>query len=228
MRALIVEDEPALMDFLCTLLTNAGLVVDRTASIDAALSALRAAPFDIAVIDRRLPDGDGLSIVKAMSAQDPRPAFLLLTARDAKADVVEGLNGGADDYLVKPFDLLELEARIQAVLRRPGERQTGMLSCGDLTFDVTSREGFVGNRAMRLARREAAMLEELLRAAGRTVVRDVLEERLYTFNEPVTPNAIEAVVSRLRRKLEVFGSSTRIQTKRGIGYRISDEPELAS
>lgn len=114
MRALIVEDEPELMAFLSLLLTNAGLIADRTATIDAALSALRTAPFDIAIVDRRLPDGDGLSIVKALSAEETRPAFLILTARDAKTDVIEGLNGGADDYLVKPFEPGELLARLRA------------------------------------------------------------------------------------------------------------------
>ncbi len=111
------------------------------------------------------------------------------------------------------------------MLRRPGERQTDTLTCGDVQFDVASREGFVNNRPMHLARREAAMLEELLKAAGRTVVRDVLEERLYTFNEPVTPNAIEAVVSRLRKKLDLLDSSTGIQAKRGIGYCLCVEQE---
>ncbi|MGN6096090.1 MAG: response regulator transcription factor [Bosea sp. (in: a-proteobacteria)] len=220
MRALIVEDEPALMDFLCTLLTNAGLVVDRTASIDAALSALRAAPFDIAVIDRRLPDGDGLSIVKAMSAQDPRPAFLLLTARDAKADVVEGLNGGADDYLVKPFEPDELLARLRVIARRRHPKRSLVLAAGNLTLDLEGRSASVGKEPLELRRREALILEALVQRAGRVVTRDVLIEAVYGFDDLIESNTLEAQISRLRRKLRDAGARVEITSLRGIGYML--------
>jgi len=220
MRALIVEDEPALMDFLCTLLTNAGLVVDRTASIDAALSALRAAPFDIAVIDRRLPDGDGLSIVKAMSAQDPRPAFLLLTARDAKADVVEGLNGGADDYLVKPFEPDELLARLRVIARRRHPKRSLVLAAGNLSLDLEGRSASVGKEPLELRRREALILEALVQRAGRVVTRDVLIEAVYCFDDLIESNTLEAQISRLRRKLRDAGARVEITSLRGIGYML--------
>ncbi len=220
MRALIVEDEPALMDFLCTLLTNAGLVVDRTASIDAALSALRAAPFDIAVIDRRLPDGDGLSIVKAMSAQDPRPAFLLLTARDAKADVVEGLNGGADDYLVKPFEPDELLARLRVIARRRHPKRSLVLAAGNLSLDLEGRSASVGKEPLELRRREALILEALVQRAGRVVTRDVLIEAVYGFDDQIESNTLEAQISRLRRKLRDAGARVEITSLRGIGYML--------
>lgn len=220
MRALIVEDEPALMDFLCTLLTNAGLVVDRTASIDAALSALRAAPFDIAIIDRRLPDGDGLSIVKAMSAQDPRPAFLLLTARDAKADVVEGLNGGADDYLVKPFEPDELLARLRVIARRRHPKRSLVLAAGNLTLDLEGRSASVGKEPLELRRREALILEALVQRAGRVVTRDVLIEAVYGFDDLIESNTLEAQISRLRRKLRDAGARVEITSLRGIGYML--------
>ncbi|MBN9442452.1 MAG: response regulator transcription factor [Bosea sp.] len=220
MRALIVEDEPALMDFLCTLLTNAGLVVDRTASIDAALSALRAAPFDIAVIDRRLPDGDGLSIVKAMSAQDPRPAFLLLTARDAKADVVEGLNGGADDYLVKPFEPDELLARLRVIARRRHPKRSLVLAAGNLSLDLEGRSASVGKEPLELRRREALILEALVQRAGRVVTRDVLIEAVYGFDDLIESNTLEAQISRLRRKLRDAGARVEITSLRGIGYML--------
>lgn len=220
MRALIVEDEPALMDFLCTLLTNAGLVVDRTASIDAALSALRAAPFDIAIIDRRLPDGDGLSIVKAMSAQDPRPAFLLLTARDAKADVVEGLNGGADDYLVKPFEPDELLARLRVIARRRHPKRSLVLAAGNLSLDLEGRSASVGKEPLELRRREALILEALVQRAGRVVTRDVLIEAVYGFDDLIESNTLEAQISRLRRKLRDAGARVEITSLRGIGYML--------
>ena len=229
MKALLIEDNPELRRMIAAHLSTCGLAVDAFATGEEGRAALALSTYDILLLDLGLPDGDGLELITEVTS---RPNFhlpiIVITARDALSSRLAGLNAGADDYLVKPFDLLELYARTQAVLRRPGERQSGMLGCGDVTFDTGEREGFVGNRAMRLPRREAAMLEELLRAAGRTVVRDVLEERLYAFNEPVTPNAIEAVVSRLRKKMELLESTTRIETKRGIGYRISDDPGVTA
>ena len=148
-----------------------------------------------------------------------------MTARDAVDDRVRGLNGGADDYLVKPFALVELEARLRAVLRRPGPRTEAVYTCGSLTFDATSRLAAVSGTVLDLPRRESALLEELLRARGRVVIKDVLEERLYGFDQAVTRNAIEATASRLRRSLAEAGADVRIETKRGIGYRlVAGEP----
>lgn len=227
MKALLIEDNPELRGMIAAHLTTCGLAVDAFATGVEARAALALSTYDILLLDLGLPDGDGLELItEVTSRQSYHMPIIVITARDALPSRIAGLNAGADDYLVKPFDLLELQARIQAVLRRPGERKSAILACGDVTFDTGSREGFVGILAIQLARREAAMLEELLKAAGRTVVRDILEERLYSFNEPVTPNAIEAVVSRLRKKLELLGSTAQIQTKRGIGYRISGDPDV--
>ena len=138
---------------------------------------------------------------------------------------MRGLNGGADDYLVKPFALVELEARLRAVLRRPGQRTEVVYTCGSLIFDAASRVAAVSDTVLDLSRRELALLEELLRARGRVVIKDVLEERLYGFDEAVTHNALEATVSRLRRSLGECGAGVRIETKRGIGYRlVAEEP----
>ena len=228
MKILLVEDNPELRSMIAAHLATCGFSVDALATGEEGRAALTVATYDILLLDLGLPDGDGLQLIEEISRQpETHVPVIVITARDALSSRIAGLNAGADDYLLKPFDLLELQARIQAVLRRPRGRHTGILTCGDLKLDISSREGLVGVRTLDLARREAAMLEELLRADGRTVVRDVLEERLYSFNEPVTPNAIEAVVSRLRRKLEVLGSSARILTKRGIGYRITNEPGVA-
>ncbi len=226
-RALVVDDEVAILRFLKPALEANNYEMIGAATVADAVKHIASDAPDIVLLDLGLPDGDGLELLTEITS---RPNFhlpiIVITARDALSSRLEGLNAGADDYLVKPFDLLELHARMQAILRRPSERQSGILTCGDVTFDTGEREGFVEGRAMRLPRREAAMLEELLRAAGRTVIRDVLEERLYAFNEPVTPNAIEAVVSRLRKKMELLGSTIRIETKRGIGYRISNDPAV--
>lgn len=227
MKVLLVEDNPELRAMIAAHLTTRGLRVDALATGNDARAALALSTYDILLLDLGLPDGDGLELITEITS---RPNFhlpiIVITARDALSSRVAGLNAGADDYLIKPFDLLELQARIHAVLRRPGERQSQMLICGDVTFDTGSREGYVGSRAMLLPKREAAMLEELIRAQRRTVVRDVLEDRLYAFNEPVTPNAIEAVVSRLRKKLELLGATARIETKRGIGYRITYDSDV--
>lgn len=226
MKILLVEDNPELRGMIADHLDGCGFTVDAFATADEGRTAFSLATYDVLLLDLGLPDGDGLDLIGTVAARtDISLPIIVISARGALSSRIEGLNAGADDYLIKPFDLLELQARVHAVLRRPGGRKSGTLSLGDVTFDTRSREAFVRNRPMNLARREAAMLEELLKTAGRVVVRDALEERLYAFNEPVTPNAIEAVVSRLRRKLEIFGSTTRIETKRGIGYRIASEPD---
>ena len=227
MRALIVEDEPELMSYLSLLLTNAGLVVDRTDTVETALAALRTAPFDIAVVDRRLPDGDGLSIVKAMATAENRPAFLMLTARDAKADVIEGLNGGADDYLVKPFEPGELIARVRVLARRRHPKRSLVLNAGNLSLDLEGRNASVGTESLDLRRREALILEALVQRTGRVVTRDVLIEAGYGFDDLIESNTLEAQISRLRRKLRDAGADVEITSLRGIGYILKKaEPAL--
>lgn len=227
MRALIVEDEPELMSYLSLLLTNAGLVVDRTDTVETALAALRTAPFDIAVVDRRLPDGDGLSIVKAMATAENRPAFLMLTARDAKADVIEGLNGGADDYLVKPFEPGELIARVRVLARRRHPKRSLVLNAGNLSLDLEGRNASVGTESLDLRRREALILEALVQRTGRVVTRDVLIEAVYGFDDLIESNTLEAQISRLRRKLRDAGADVEITSLRGIGYILKKaEPAL--
>lgn len=229
MKALLVEDNSELRGMIAQHLTTCGLTVDAFGTADEGRTALALASYDILLLDLGLPDADGIDLIAEITARpDAHVPIIVITARDALDSRIVGLNAGADDYLVKPFELLELQARVQAVLRRPGERRSGKLRCGNLIFDAASREGLVQGRPMGLARREAALLEELLKADGRTVVRDLLEERLYCFDEPVTPNALEAVVSRVRRKLDLLGATARIQTKRGIGYRIASDVKLSS
>jgi two-component system OmpR family response regulator len=146
---------------------------------------------------------------------------LILTARDSLDQRISGLNAGADDYILKPFDMLELEARLRAVLRRPGPRLHPVHRFHDLTFDSAARSAKAGDTGIDLTPREAALFEELIRNAGRIVVRDALAERLYGLDEDVSANALEATVSRLRRKLSMAGSSARVETLRGIGYRLA-------
>jgi two-component system, OmpR family, response regulator QseB len=148
-------------------------------------------------------------------------AVLLVTARDALEDRVRGLNAGADDYIVKPFDLPELEARLRAVLRRPaGTRAELTLCCGGLAFDPASRQASVDGVVLDLTRRETDLLEQLLRGAGQVVKKGTLEGRLYSSGEPVTANALEATVSRLRKRLASTRAGVRVEAKRGIGIRL--------
>ena len=161
---------------------------------------------------------DVLRALRAGPHADVR--VLVLTARDGIADRVAGLDAGADDYLLKPFDLAELDARLRSILRRAGTSRASIERFGDLHYDLESHEALVGDKRIALGRRETLLLAELVRAGGRTVVRDALEEGLYGFNEAVSANALEAVVSRLRRRLQAASSNVTVEPVRGIGYRL--------
>jgi len=202
-------------------LVERGFTVDAVGRAEDAYAALAVASYDALVLDLGLPDADGMQLLKEARACTVRHLpTLIVTARDALDDRTRGLNAGADDYIVKPFELVELEARLRAVLRRPGVREDILLSYGPLALDTVSREASVRGVLLDLSRREAALLEELLRAAGRIVVKDTLEDRLYALDRSVTANALEAIVSRLRKKLAAAHASVRIDTKRGVGYRL--------
>ena len=202
-------------------LVERGFTVDAVGRAEDAYAALAVASYDALVLDLGLPDADGMQLLKSARACTVRHLpTLIVTARDALDDRTRGLNAGADDYIVKPFELVELEARLRAVLRRPGVREDIVLSYGPLALDTVSREASVRGVLLDLSRREAALLEELLRAAGRIVVKDTLEDRLYALDRSVTDNALEAIVSRLRKKLAAAHASVCIDTKRGVGYRL--------
>jgi DNA-binding response OmpR family regulator len=218
MRILLVEDHAALRRMTADHLAQNGFIVDAVVSLEAAREALELARYDAMVLDLGLPDGSGVELLRAGRRDRPTPPALILTARDGVAERIAGLNAGADDYMTKPFDLDELAARLRAVLRRPGPRADVSLSLGRLVFDTLSREAEVEGRALKLGRRETLLLEALMLARGRIVVRDLLEERLYGYDDAVTGNALEAAVSRLRRALDDAGADVRIETRRGIGY----------
>ncbi len=206
-------------------LRERGFAVDAVGSGTEALAALGLTSYDAIVLDLGLPDMDGMDVLRALRARDARAGSMLpalvLTARDGVNHRVTGLNEGADDYILKPFDLAEFEARLRAVLRRPGARDTVLLQFGDLRFDTGSRTVHVRDQPLDLTRREAALLEELVRKAAQIVVRDLLVERLYGLDEDVSANALEATISRVRRKLASHKADVRIETLRGIGYRLA-------
>lgn len=208
-------------------LRERGFTVDAAATGTRALDAVAASSYDAVILDLGLPDMDGMEVLRGIRANTMLPA-LILTARDSVAHRVAGLNAGADDYILKPFDLGEFEARLRAVLRRPGTREVPRHRFGDVSFDSASRTAHVGDRALDLTRREAALFEELVRNGGSIVVRDTLADRLYGIDDDVSANALEATVSRVRRKLAGHGAAVRIDTLRGIGYRLSQGADSAA
>lgn len=226
MKILVVEDHATLREMVAEHLSRVGFVVDTASTGDDALAALRSVNYDGMILDLGLPTIDGMAVLKtAHASQDYPVPIIILTARDELESRLQGLNSGADDYIVKPFDMLELEARLRAVLRRPGTRRPDILERGNLRLDGATLHLSVLSKTVDLARREYVLLEDLLRAAPRIVIKDHLEDRLYSFDQDVTPNAVEAVVSRLRKKLIVAGANVKIDTVRGIGYRILDGGE---
>jgi|SRR5579864_1355106 len=224
MRVLAVEDEKELAGLLRTNLVRRGFATDLAGSVAEAEVCLEAACYDVILLDLRLPDQDGLTLLRRLRAKHSNIGVIVVTARDSIQDRVDGLNGGADDYLVKPFALDELVARIGAVLRRPGGSQGLDLKIGDLSYNVATREVRIGEVPMVLPRRELGTLELLMRSTGRVVTRDKLLDGLYGFEDEPNSNAVDATVSRLRRHLRQAGSAVRIQVIRGVGYMISGEP----
>lgn len=222
MRLLMIEDNARLAGLTVEGLARRGFSCDVAPDLETAGAALDAAAFDLLILDLGLPDGDGLAWLRAKRLTGDLPPALVLTARDALEDRVAGLDAGADDYLVKPFELDELAARIRALLRRPGTRAPVTLEVGPLRFDTSSRAVHAGARPVELTRRETDLLELLMRRAGAVVRRETIENALYTFDEPVTPNAVEAIVSRLRRRLDEAGAAGLLHTVRGVGYLMQE------
>ena len=220
MRSLVIEDEPQIGAYLSRLLAQLHGVVDMVDSISDARHALKSFKYDLAIVDRMLPDGDALAIVTALSQLPERPAIIMLTAKDAKEDVIEGLNGGADDYLGKPFEPDEFIARVRAVLRRPRLLVQPALSFGNVELHLGSNEAVVADNKVLLRRREALILAALLMRRDRVVTRAALVDEIYGFDDEIESNTLEAQVSRLRKKLSELGGNVEIRSMRGIGYML--------
>lgn len=220
MRLLLVEDDPTLGDAVRAYLQAQGHVVDWVTRVTEARAAALEA-FDAILLDWKLPDGSGvqwLRELRAKSAVNQGVPVLLLTARDRLDDRIEGLDAGADDYLIKPFELAELAARVRAVARRASGAPRPLLAAGRVALDPAARRVTVDGRAVNLTAREYALLEALLRRAGRIVSRADLEQLLYGYDGEIASNAIEVHLSSLRRKL----GRDAIETVRGMGYRIAE------
>lgn len=221
MRVLLVEDEPEMASALAAALKNHDMVVDRVASLGLATEALLSNGYSAILLDRQLPDGDGLSLIPKLRAKGVQTPIIVLTARGELADRVAGLDSGADDYLGKPFAIAELLARLRAVLRRPSDLSDETLTLGHLRYHGAHRQASVAGTRLNLPRRELLVLEALLRRSGRTVPRAVLDEAVYGFDDDIQSNALDAHISRLRRKLIEANAGVEIHTVRGIGYLIS-------
>jgi two-component system OmpR family response regulator len=218
MRLLLAEDEMEMASVLILALRNHDLIVDHVATLASAQEAIRLTIYDALLLDRHLPDGDGLALVTWMRRSGKAVPAIMLTAQGDLGDRVEGLDAGADDYLAKPFAIEELMARLRAVLRRPGVIETQKLRLGVLQLDLLNREAVVHERRLELPRRELLVLEALMRRAGRTVERGTLQEEVYGMDDEIQSNALDAHVSRLRRKLDDVAAGVEIHTIRGIGY----------
>lgn len=225
MKILLVEDHPELCEWVAKALRQAGYAVDVADRGDHAEHYLRVGEYDGVLLDLSLPGKDGLDVLKGLRARGSRVPVLVFTARASVDERIGGLNAGADDYLTKPFELGELEARLRALLRRSAG-QTPVVQLGRLAFDTVTRMPSVDGAALSLTPRELAVLEALLARIGRPVSRDALFEKVFSMEQDARPEAIEIYVSRLRKKLE--GSGVAVTTVRGLGYLIAATGEAAA
>jgi DNA-binding response OmpR family regulator len=220
MRLLIVEDNEPLGRSIEGAFRAKGYAVDRVESGDDADSALRTQEYDLVILDLGLPDVDGLEVLRRLRARKSRVPVLVLTARDATSDRVQGLNLGADDYLGKPFAVAELEARAGALIRRGVGGAAALITHGRLTLDTSARVLRMDGEPVDLPRRELNLLEVLLVHRGKVLAKQALHDKLFGFDDEAGVNAVEIYVHRLRKKLEPAG--VHIRTVRGIGYLLED------
>jgi two-component system response regulator QseB len=216
MHVLLCEDDDLIASGIAAGLNAQGLTVDRVATAAAARGILVAARFDVLILDLGLPDEDGLKLLKQLRGQGVELPVLILTARDTVSDRVDGLQAGADDYLLKPFDLRELSARLHTLVRRVAGRSVNLIEHGCLSYDPSSREVFLSGQPVDLSRREQALLHALLHARGRVLSSEQLKDCIYGFGDEVESNALSVHIHHLRRKL---GGHV-VETVRGLGYRL--------
>ncbi len=223
MRLLYVEDNQKLAQNTCASLQQNSFTVDPVHTGEDAVHSVKSFKYDAIILDLGLPDMDGLEVLQQIKQINTDTPVLICTARDALENRLEGLNAGSDDYLVKPFEVSELVARLRALLRRPGGALGLTLEAGNIRFDTIDRSVTVNGEPARFSKRELDLLELFMRRKGRVLSKDTIENALYSFNEQATPNAIEVVTHRLRKKLIHLGGTASIHTLRGIGYLLQEE-----
>jgi len=222
MRILLVEDHARFGGYIKEGLEKADFTVDLFGTAHSADAALSTVKFDAIILDLGLPDMDGIQLLKSWRKQGNKTPVLILTARDDITDKVKGLNSGGDDYMLKPFAMEELVARIRALLRRPEGVLGTVLKAGNLDFDTSGREVRINDEAVKFSRREMAVLEQLMRRYGRVVPKDVLEDKIYGFDQEVSSNSVEVHISRLRKRLSQSAANVSVHTLRGVGYLLSE------
>jgi DNA-binding response OmpR family regulator len=221
MKVLVVEDEDRIAQFLKKGLTEKGYSVEAVGNGDAALERLESTAYDLIILDLLLPGSrDGLELCREVRSRGVAAKILMLTARDTTENKIEGLDAGADDYLVKPFSFRELLARLRALLRRTEPAEPGPLSFGGLSYDAESREVSRAGRVVRLTAREGALFELLLRRRGKVVSRAEIQARVWEDAYDLSTNIIDVYINALRRKIDSGERDGVIQTVRGVGYRV--------
>jgi DNA-binding response OmpR family regulator len=224
MRVLVVEDEKKTASFIRKALQAEGFAVDFCHNGDDALAAARATPFDGIVLDIMLPGRDGLSVLRQLRERKNVTPLLLLSARGEVNERVEGLNAGADDYLPKPFELVELVARVRALTRRGGETKSTVLRVADLTLDTLTRQAQRGETSIELTAREYRLLEFLMRSAGRLCGRMMILEKVWDYDFDPGTNLVDVYIRRLREKIDADFEPKLLQTVRGAGYVLKETP----
>lgn len=223
MRILLVEDNGVLADGLSAILRGSGYAVDVVGDGASADAAIATETFDLVILDLNLPEMDGIEVLRAMRARKDKAAVLILTARGTPEDRVKGLDLGADDYMIKPFDVGEFEARVRMLLRRQAGLRSSIVSYGNVTLDLNSRTFSAGGITIDIPARELGLLEILFMRAGKVVAKEAIIQSLAAFDDDLSANAIEQYVSRLRKRLAVHGLTVR--TARGIGYYLEKAPD---
>ncbi len=228
MKLLIVEDNSTLRTLLCDKLVTCGYTIDAAATYQEATAFVNYGKYDLIVLDLGLPDGDGINLLKWLRTENEvTNPCIILSARDALQSKIEGLDAGADDYLIKPFEFAELHARIRALLRRPQAMNDKLIRLSNIILNQDKQQILVNETPLQLARREYLLLKELINNANWVVIKNQLEDRIYGLNEHSSPNAIEALVSRIRKKLNDADAHCKIETIRGLGYKITKHQTVA-
>ncbi len=225
MRVLLVEDDDTLRESATAYLRASGFAVDPAATGKMARELAAVSPYDAVVLDVRLPDDDGFALCTTFRHRSPAPRILMATARDGVEDRIAGLDLGADDYLVKPYAMGELVARVRALLRRPDHAAPTVLRVADLVLDPATREARRGTRPVSLTTKEFAVLEVLMRSAGRVLTREYLGEHAWDDNFDPMSNVIDVYIARLRKKVDGPSDDPLLTTVRGAGYRLAAPPQ---
>lgn len=223
MNVILVEDQKDLSTLIRDHLTKNSLNCDAVYTGQEALDTINPDFHDLVILDRGLPDMEGLDLLKILREEGVKTPVLVLTAKDELGDKVEGLNSGADDYLVKPFEIEELIARIHALYRRPSDTTSIIWKCGNLSFIPSESKITIGDQTIEFSMKEKQALERIIRLPGKVVSKDNLQAALYGVGEEGTDNSVEVIIHRLRKKMQLAGASAEIKTLRGIGYVLKEK-----